>query len=427
MIMIRCGPLHSRRFLDSSLGRQPQFSQVKSQFHRPFLPVPSALISYPAERSCISLSMKRKGIPTARLTTLPYDILFKILSLVLPALPPRVRLTLDTPAPSWLKIFHSHGFIIFCPPILLVCRLLTRHSLRILYTHTRLSVHAGRSYLAQLSRLRAKRYIQRIDLALESQAKPYRKEKDTVCLRHEISSFYSPAYLVDLLHRIFPRTKSIHLTIVETESSDSTPALERKNGHASCLSVAPEITHFFDLASFTQSGSIDPAIWNDLIKAIRYKIDAAVQPKADTSLWGRARSRGEASALIGNGKHERNRNRLLEKFRPLGPSFLPNLAQMQLYITTCRSFLDDPYEAPVHHRAEQEQIYLLWSACSISCGGSVKAGLFRTMVEGPYGKRKEVGWEPVEQHLVEAISLRKDEIDGKCKGKGKQVEGDAYW
>lgn len=153
-----------------------------------------------------------------RLTALPYDILYKILSLVLPTLPPRVALLFDRPRPAWLDLFIARHAIISCPSVVLVCRLLTRHCLRILYTHTQLSIHAGRSHLARLSRLRARRYIRKLDIALERQLRPNSKQKHEVLLRHETScsdivSFYSPAYLVDLLHRIFPRLKSISLTL----------------------------------------------------------------------------------------------------------------------------------------------------------------------------------------------------------------------
>ena len=201
----------------------------------------------------------RPGRTPSGLLALPYDILYKILILVLPELPPCVRLTLDSPDPPWLQIFSTRKRHWDCAPVVLTCRLLARYSLRIIYGRTRLSVHPRRAFLARLSRLRARRYVQKLDLALELRRHPIHSRKDEICPRHDIASFYSPAYLIDLLHRIFPKLNSITLTLVESTPIPDPPV----DGDG-------EVLHLFPLSTLSQSTNIDPAMFNNVVTSIRY-------------------------------------------------------------------------------------------------------------------------------------------------------------
>ena len=285
------------------------------------------------------------SIPRAtRLTRLPYDLLYKILSLVLPTLPPRIALTLDRPGPPWLELFIARHATEPCPPIILVCRLLTRHCLRILYTRTRLSIHAGRSHLAQLSRLRARRYVRNLDLALERHLRPTFEQKHVVLRRHNtpssnVVSFYSPAYLVDLLHRIFPRLRSVSLTVVETCGSEHGRDGKSINCPSRCKSADAEPLHYFALAAFTQSANIDPAMWNNLITAIRYKrcYRPDIPQAVNSSFFLRSRPFFQARRRMG-AIDDLEEAFSLERLPTLDATTVPNLSHVELYLSTCRSF-----------------------------------------------------------------------------------------
>ncbi len=361
-----------------------------------------------------------------RLVSLPYDILHKILCLVLPKLPEKIALTLDRPGPPWLDMFTMHLPIIACPPILLVCRLLTRHCLRMIYTDTRLSIHAGRSYLARLSRLRAKRYVQKLDLALERQLYPNSKQKHEALQRHHTSSldtvsFYSPAYLVDLLHRIFPRLRTIHLTIVETGGPDSGSDRKPLNLTGRDTRIDPEPVHYFALAAFTQSGNIDPATWNDLITAIRYKRSS----RPDTSLATKSPFLFRSRQSLAEPKGTANSSE-----EALNTTFLPNLSKVELYLTTCRSYVDNEKSKDGSHWTEQLQLVRHLRAVQRTIDlsrKSVELKLFRTIIHGGPGMRKEMDSRPLEQHLVDALMRELGEARSKGKERLIEDEVDETW
>jgi hypothetical protein len=359
--------------------------------------------------------MDRRSPRGALLTTLPYDILYKILSLVLPTLPARVRLKFD-PAPSWLNIFICENTTTACPPILLVCRLLTRHCLRIIYTHARLSIHASRKLLAQLSHLRARRYIQHLDLAIETRLHPSSKVKDEICPRHDIISFYSPAYLVDLLHRMFPRLKSIHLTVVETLG----PVVDDH-----------EVTHFFPLSSLTCLNTIDPTTWNSRITSLRYKTDATFTPpnlksRHPLHTFDRAAADDEATAELHATILRKN---ILAKFAPLTPTILPNLAHIEFYVTTQQSYFSN-FPNRVHSEADVQQLREQFETiCGDELFGveGLEVALFRTVVWANAGQAQgeEMGWERMSHPCLQALFRRRVPGKGKAKVKAKEVELDA--
>ena len=307
-----------------------------------------------------------------QLLRLPYDILHSILTLVLDYLPPRAHLTCHE-TPPWLELFNppatSYYHTTPCPSILLVCKRLTRHTLRIIYARIRVIVLPQRDFLTRLSRFYGLKYIQHIDLALELRPRPKpvlkrsKEELQTLLPRHlrrgnpgsaslsigtrvdpllsswqeaseefsprseaqasldaqfsvappyDISSFYSPAYLVDLLIRLLPRLKTIHLTLVENDSlTSSTPEPTTK-----ALSPAsdPPHKHQYPLSTLLTSSNIESDDFNNLITSIRYILASPSSTSPHT-----------ASILHAN---------LLAKYRPLTQPHLPQLSHVSLFFTT---------------------------------------------------------------------------------------------
>jgi hypothetical protein len=355
------------------------------------------------------------NLPRARprLTKLPYDVLYKILSLVLPYVPPRVRLCLDTALPSWLSVFSRGAARVRCPPILLVCRLLNRYALRILYGQTRLSIHSDRSFLTKISKLKARRYIQKLDLALGMHPFPSIKHRNDVCKRFDIASFYAPAYLIDLLHRIFPQLMSVHLTIVEIEDTK-----DRDEG---------DITHPFLLSSLTQSSTIDPARWNNLITSIRYKASSSFT----TPLPRNLPSRLGFSKVNDDPEEEKLgalQQNVLQKFTPLSPAHLPNLSQVVFYVITNKSRADDPKNGDTGYLSLDQEYNQLRDQFDVICGeelygsSAVEVWVVRTVIRGPRGQTVEVGWsELIPRHTEALVRNRRAEGHGKGKGKAREV------
>ena len=313
------------------------------------------------------------------LLQLPYDILHHILTLVLDYLPPTAHLTCHE-TPAWLELFNppatSYYHTTPCPSILLVCKRLTRHTLRISYTRIRVVVLPHRDFLTGLSRFYGLKYVQHIDLALELRSRPKpvlkrpREELQSLLPRHlrpgppsfaglsintrvgplpsswedaslesslraeaqasldaqysvappyDLSSFYSPAYVVGLLARLLPRLKTIHLTLVENKS----PASSTSQATTKPLSTTSETldNHQYPLSALTTSSNIEPDDFNNLITSIRY-IHAS--PSSGT-LHPVNDYHPTCSTLPTN---------LLAKYSPLTQIHLPNLSQVSFFFTT---------------------------------------------------------------------------------------------
>ena len=210
--------------------------------------------------SFIDMSRKRASY----LTSLPYDILNQILNLAIPPLPQAVHLS-SFPCASYLKLFRPFEATP-CLPILLVCRLLTRHLLRMIYSEVRIVIHLDRGYLTALTRLKSRQHVQHIDLAVNlqpGQVQPCGHRagtKPTHVEPYHVVSFYSPSYVVDLVLRTFPILKSVQLTIVESGA-------EHKSGRDAC-----DVVHSFAPSSLTDTTMVDSPQWNERITSLRYKL-----------------------------------------------------------------------------------------------------------------------------------------------------------
>jgi hypothetical protein len=236
-------------------------------------------------------------------------------------------------------------------------------------------------------------------------------------------SFYSPAYLVDLLHRIFPRLRSIHLTIVETgRSSDEKCWKIGGCRHPQCVPTECEVLHLFQLSSLTQPSTIDSTIWNDLVTSIRYKLDqdcGRLNPRLRPLLRLRSPllASDEEDTSLEDPVHTLH-VRLLRQLSPISPTLLPNLSQIQFYVRTNQSYLNDKTRdgTAVHLKLELRQLQQLFETiCSKELFGveGVEVDVFRTLVAGNPGQRREVGWETMSRQRIDAI------LGTLEKGKGK--------
>lgn len=110
------------------------------------------------------------------------------------------------------------------------------------------------------------------------------------------------------------------------------------------------------------------------------------------------------------GSAQRGKAPYAERYKPT------QSVSRELYLTTCRSFVDDEISKVTNHWTEQLQLELhlrvIQATIDLSREG-VELNLFRTIIHGGPEKRKEMGLEPLEQHLVDALLQESSQAKGK--------------
>jgi len=153
-------------------------------------------------------SYERVGTSTtehSQLLKLPFEIREQVLELLLHPFPD-LHLTDD---PSWLSF--ARGRASHCPSIFLACRQMYNECLRLFYSQVRVLVYPDREIFARLKRHPARRYIRKLDLALN--CSPFgldHRSHDLV----DLPKF--PRQVVGDVMKLLPSLNSVHVTICDS-------------------------------------------------------------------------------------------------------------------------------------------------------------------------------------------------------------------